>query len=502
MNRQTRPFAPLKLLTLSAVLALSACSTIRPDPLQRPALKEATTADAKTARAGVEPINGELTLAEAVSRAFKYNLERRVKMMEEALAFNQFEAGKFDMLPKLVAMAGYSWRNNDKINLSRNTETGALSPSQFVSSDREHEMHGVEFTWSLLDLSLGYYGSRQNADRLLIAGERRVKAMEQLAMDVSTAFWRASAAQQLRTKVASTVRVAEEALKDARAAEGQRVRNPLDSMRYQRQLLENLRLLEAIKSELATAEIELAHLINAPLNERIVLANQQPRDLARFLLGLAPEKLEAAALANNPDLREAHYHSRIAREEVRRTMARLFPNLSVNWAVRYDSDSYLVNRDWQEAGVQLSFNLFNLFTGPTQVKLAEAGVALADQRRVTMQMGVMAQLQLARVGLADAREQFERADNIWEIDRRIVEMVSSRTDAQAASKLDLVASATSETLSVLRRYQALAQVHKAESRMITTLGIPPAVSSVDDLTLKQIEVQLLRQSADLERFFE
>ena len=183
-------------------------------------------------------------------------------------------------------------------------------------------------------------------------------------------------------------------------------------------------------------------------------------------------------------------------------MARLFPNLSVNWAVRYDSDSYLVNRDWQEAGVQLSFNLFNLFTGPTQVKLAEAGVALADQRRVTMQMGVMAQLQLARVGLADAREQFERADNIWEIDRRIVEMVSSRTDAQAASKLDLVASATSETLSVLRRYQALAQVHKAESRMITTLGIPPAVSSVDDLTLKQIEVQLLRQSADLERFFE
>lgn len=81
----------------------------------------------------VDAITGPLSMDEAMARALKYNLDRRAKMMEEALALNQLDVSHFDMLPKLVAQAGYSTRNNDRINESRDAITGAPSTSHFIS---------------------------------------------------------------------------------------------------------------------------------------------------------------------------------------------------------------------------------------------------------------------------------------------------------------------------------------------------------------------------------
>ncbi len=489
-------------LIAAAAVALGACSTVEVQPLQPKDMGAATASDARAIRKDVEPITAPLSLEEAMARALKYNLERRAKMMEEALALGQFDVSKYDMLPKLVASAGYTWRNNDKISLSRSAADGTLSPSQFISSDRDHTLHGLEFTWSLLDLSLGYYGAKQQGDRALIALERRRKAMAQLLLDVRNAYWRATAAQKLQDLVKSTIALAEDALKEARSAEGERLRNPIDSLRYQRQLLENMRLLESIEAELTTAQVELAQLINAPSGTNIVLADQAERDVSAVLLAQPMARMETITLANNPDLRESHYNARIAREEVRRTMAKLFPNVSVNWGIKYDSDSYLVNRDWQEAGLQVTFNLFNLFTGPTQIKAAEAGVALADQRRMAMHLGVLTQMHLARLSLANARKQFDRADAIWTVDRKIAELVQSREAAQAQSKLEVVSNGTTATLSLLRRYQALAQVQAAENRFIASLGIEPQIGSVQDLSVNQIVEQFRRQFNALGQVFQ
>ena len=62
-----------------------------------------------------EPISGPLTIEEAIARALKFNLERRVRMLEEAVALGQYEAGRYDMLPKLLAQAGYRSRSEDLI---------------------------------------------------------------------------------------------------------------------------------------------------------------------------------------------------------------------------------------------------------------------------------------------------------------------------------------------------------------------------------------------------
>lgn len=484
-------FKPVALLV--STLVLSACTSIAPTPLTSEALGPLTQADQLATHKDVKAITGPLTLEEALARGLKYNLDRRSKIMEEALALKQLDVSKFDMLPKLVAQAGYSTRDNDPIRQSTDATTGTPSTSRFISQDRTHQVAELGFTWSLLDVGLGYYGALQQADRVLIASERRRKAMHLLMQDVRIAYWRAASAQKLRDEVEKTITLADEAVADSRKAEAERVRNPLDALRYQRQLLENLRLLETINQELASAQVELATLINAPLGKIIQIAETGVNASDTNVLNVPLQAMEELALENNADLREQHYNSRIAQTETRRTLARLFPNLTFNYALKYDSDSYLVHHDWNEAGLQLSFNLFNVLTGPMQIKLTQAGVALADQRRMATQLAVLSQVHLARLQLLNARKQFERADAIYSTDLRIADHVRNREIALAQSKLDVVSNSTAAILSLLRRYQALAQVQAAENRLIANLGMEPRIGSMSDLSLEQLTEQLKGQ---------
>lgn len=81
------------------------------------------------------------------------------------------------------------------------------------------------------------------------------------------------------------------------------------------------------------------------------------------MLNMPVERMEELAVMQNTDIREQFYNARIATEETRRVMLRMFPNLSFNYDLRYDSDRYMINNRWNDAGVHLSYNLFNLFSG-------------------------------------------------------------------------------------------------------------------------------------------
>ena len=501
----------LSAITLAGLLAVG-CATVEPTPLATQDMKKQVQVDGEAIRKDVEPITGPLTLEEAMARALKYNLEHRAKMMEQALALGQLDVGKFDMLPKIMAQAGYSSRSIPRFTASQSysdwVTNGTYTPSQAASqgystsSEADHYTAELGLTWSLLDVGLGYYGAKQNEARFQIASEKRRKAMHLLMQDVRNAYWRAASAQLLKAEVKKTIALAEEAMVDSKKLAAERVKNPLEPLRYQRQLLENLRLLENINQELSSAQVELASLINAPLGQAIVIADADIKNIDGHIEDVPHERLEEVAMMGNPDLREQHYNTRIAQEETRRTLARLFPNLVFNYGAKYDTDNYIMNRHWNEAGLQLSFNLMNLFTGNTQMKLAEAGVKLADQRRIAMQMTVLTQMHLARLAVINSRSQFERADAVFKTDQKISEVMRARQSVQQQSKLDLVSTQASEILSLLRRYQALAQVQVAENRLIATLGLDMDIGSLSEVSLKDLTEKIRQNKAPWKQLIE
>jgi outer membrane protein TolC len=493
-NTPSKNQLSLGAVVLACVLA-TGCASVQPVALAPQEMLDQKQKDAQDMRKDVAPITGALTMDEAMARALKYNLDRRARMMEEALALGQMDVSKFDMLPKIMAQAGYSSRNSARFTYSSAYPSEHPGTSASTSAAPSHTTSDLGFTWSMLDVGLGYYGAKQQADRFLIAGEKRRKAMHLLMQDVRTAYWRAASAQLLKSDVSKIIALAEEALVDSRKAGAERVRNPLEPLRYQRQLLENLRLLENINQELSSAQVDLASLINAPLNAPIQIAATDLQNISDEISLVPVEKLEETALQRNPDLLEQNYNGRIAREEIRRTMLRMFPHLSFNYGMKYDSDRYLLNNNWNEVGVQLSFNLMNIFTASRQIKLAEAGVALADQRRMAAQAAVLTQVHLSRLQVMNARSQYERADQIYATDKRITEVMKNRQMVQAQSKLDLVSTETASVLSLLRRYQALAQVQVAENRMLATLGLEPKIGSTHELSLSELTTQIAQSKA-------
>ncbi len=484
------PLAPRGLLALVSAAVLAGCASVTPRPLDADTTQATNRADAVALRVEVPPITAPLTLEEALARALKFNLDRRVKQLEESIALKQLDLSYYDMLPRLAAQSALTSRNNDRISLSRDAATGSPSSSRFISQDRTHAASQLDLSWSLLDFGLGYYNSQQQGDRFQIALEKRRKAMHLLAQDVRIAFWRAASAQSLQQRVQATVRMATEALADARRSEDARLRNPADSLRYQRQVQENLRLLEAIAQELSVAQVELAWLINAPMGQPLRVIEPADDTTNLHVLKLPIEQLEETALRQSADLREQHYNARIARLEARKTLVRLFPNIRFNYSLNYDTDSYLVNSRWNEAGLQLSFNLMNLATMDAQKKLADAGIKLADQRRLTAHMAVVAQVHLARQQWENALRQQERNRDIHDTDHRLAQLISARESAQLQSKLDRISADTGAILSLLRHYQSVAQVHAAEARLEASLGLDPVIGSVDTLALPELASQL------------
>lgn len=477
-------------LSVAAIAALSACAPLPTQKLDDAAIAEQTRADRDAARRDVPPLSGPLTLDEAIARALKYNLDRRAKQMEEVFALRQFNELGYDSLPKLMASAGYTSRDSDRVARSTDSVTGLPSlANPSISQDRSHTVSSLTLSWSLLDYGLAQYNAEQASDRMHAAAERRRKATHLLVQDVRVAWWRAASAQRLRGEVAAAMKLADEALADSRQAAAEKLRNPLDNLRYQRQLTENLRLLESIEQELATARHELAALINVPVVQSLALDTDE-RPGTAGLLTQTPEALELRALTQNADLREQIYQRRVAATEARKVVARAYPNLTLSLGANHDSDSYLVNPGWAEAGLQLGMNLLNLLALPAQQRTAQAAIDLADQRRLAAHVAVIAQVHVAREQLSGAQRQFERADALWQLDSRIAEQTAKREEANAGSKLDRVAAQTTSIVSLLRRYQAMAQWHAAASRLMATLGMDPLPQSSDDLTLDALRGQV------------
>jgi outer membrane protein TolC len=196
--------------------------------------------------------------------------------------------------------------------------------------------------------------------------------------------------------------------------------------------------------------------------------------------------MELQAIINNPDMRESVYNARIARDEARRTILKMFPGLSFSYGVKQTDDPYIVNQQWNEVGAQISFNLLGVLNAPVQRRMAELGISVAEQRRAATQMAVISQVHIARLNYANAAKQYARTDQIAKVDSAMADVVTAQANAQRLSKLESVAQRTAAILSSLRRYQALSNAQAAASRLQATLGLEPAVALSEQMPLAEV----------------
>lgn len=479
------------LVTGLAGLLLSAC-TLTPHPLTEAEQAAQAAADREAMFAAQEPLTKPLTLREAFRRALAYNLDSRVKIMEEALAENDLDLSRYDLLPKAYINANYTARNNVDASSSQSVSTGATTVPPSRSTDIDDLAVQLNLSWNILDFGVSYVNAREQANKVLIADEERRKVVANLLQDVRRAFWRAAAAQRLHGQIENALREAQGALPAARKVETEGLTSPLDSLRYQKALLDLIGQLEAVDHLLDESKVELASLINLPPGQHYTIAAPPAQALRVERVPLPIRQMEQAALIFNPDVREQNYQTRISADETRKALLQLLPGFTISANPNYDSNSFLVNHNWITGSAQLAGYLSNLLTAPVRFRRADEAAELADRRREAISMAVLAKLYIAYAQyVADAAE-YHYVQQLADVDQRLYQQIANRAATDVQGDLERVSAEVSTVFSSLRQYQSYAETQAALGRLYAALGVDPPPGDAAELDIDHVELDLKR----------
>ena len=473
-------------------LAVGGCA-VTSQPIDRSVSEQRAQQDLATMFKDQEPLSGPLTLHEAMARAVKYNLEARLKVMEEAMAQRQVDLATFDMLPRMALSAGYAGRNNVSASSSQSIETGTQSLEPSTSQDRDRGVAGLTMVWNVLDFGVSYVSAKQQGDQRLIVQERRRKVVHTIIQDVRSAYWRAVAADRLLTQIDSLMARVAQARDNSQRLSEQRIGDPIQALSYQRALIEATRQLEEQRRALSLAKTELATLINLPLGTQVELAPDAGYQMPELKVAL--DTLEQEALASRPELREQDYQARISAAETRKAMLRLLPGLEFSAGGHYDSNSFLVNQSWADYGVKVTWNLFNVLSAPAAIDVAKAGQEVVDARRQAMSMAILAQLHVANANFREAQRQFQTSQQLAGLDGQIVEQLRNRYQAQGIGELELIQGELNTLQADLRRDLAYAELRNSYGQLFASVGLDPLPESVASDSVADIAAALSSREA-------
>ena len=454
---------------LPAVLLLLSGCALKPTPLTEADIQSRVTADKATMFAGQEAVAGPISLEEAMARALKYNLDLRLKMMESALSSGQADLAKYDMLPNLVASAGYVSRSNESGGTSVSLATGEVSLEPSTSQERERQLARAEFSWNILDFGVSYYRARQQADNYLIAEENRRKVMQTLLQDVRSAYWRAMEAQRLARQADQLDGRIRTALERSRASETQGLVPPRDALAYQRLMLDAVSLINARRQDLDLAKRELSALMNIPPDVTFTLVEREEAPLLAVRPDLA--KLEDLALHKRPELREEDYKARISTSETRRMLLSMLPGLGISTGPNYDSNDYLENNSWFEANLQASWNVLRLLALPSLLDAREAQVTTDQARRLALSMAIITQVRVAVGRYQLALQDLEICRESSAVDQRIASFARAGASTRSDTELELIRAEVKALNSAYQQAASYATSQAAAARLHSSVGI-------------------------------
>jgi len=468
-----------KSIAIVVALVLTGC-VVTPRPLTEAEFERRAGKDLGKMFENQEPVTGPITLSEAMARAIKYNLDHRLKMMETALARANLKAVQFEELPRLTASAGYHQRSNDSGGVSQSIQTRTQSLVASTSQERVRVTGEVAVAWNLLDFGISYARAQQQADQVMIAMERRRKVMQNIIQDVRYAWWRAVSAEILLAELKKLMKRATTALARSEEMEKATIQSPRQALEYQRDLLEDIRQLWQLVQQLSMAKTELAALIN--LKPGMPFHVAIPKDAFRRVVALHPDMraLERLALVNRPELRQEDYRKRVDALEVRKAILRMLPGIEINASYQHDTNTFLFNKSWGTASEAITWNLFQIFSGPAAIRAARKQAGVGDSRRLALSMAVVTQVNLAWQRYRLARKDYELERNLTDVQGRLNVQAEAQKKAGTGDELAQIRSATSLLVARLRQAQAYAEMQNAMGRLFNSLGLDAAPTFVKE----------------------
>lgn len=488
MSFHIPPFA-FRITVACMPLVLAACGSVSPKPFSQAEIGERVSQDVASMYKDQEVIAAPIDFHEAAARALKYNLDYKLKLMETALSRSLHDVSTYEMLPRLVAGAGYSSRNNDSGGTSVLIEpprSVSLNPS--TSQERSHTMSNLSFSWNALDFGVSYLRAQQKADQVLMAEERRRKVIQNVLQDVRNSYWRAVGAQKLLPRVDGLLERVNTALERAKAIEKQGIMPQAQVLGYQRALLDAVSTLTLRRQDLELAKAELRALMSVEPGVEFTLAEQNELALPRVSVDV--EKLERLALEKRPEIMEEWYRKRVTENDIKAAKVLLWPNINLDAGWQYDSNKYLYNSTWFDTGIRVSWNLLKLTQYPALKKAHQAQNDTDDMRRLALSMAVLTQV---RVGLQRynlSLQELKFSEESLGVDKRLLNYAQAAAKSQFDSELEVIRTEARALLGEYQRYAAYSNAQAAWGRVYNSVGLDILPETVEGHDVKTLAIAM------------
>lgn len=483
-------------LTLGVAVLASACA-VKPVAITDEAHLRRVAEDQRRLFDDQEALGAPLTLADAIARALRYNMEYRTRLMEEAAALGQTELANYDLLPRMTAAAGYTNRTNDAFGVGY-TPSGSISTTPSAASERRHFYDSLTFSWNVLDFGLSYIRAKQLSDQSLIAEERRRKAVQNLTQDVRNAWWRVEAAQRLLPQTDALLAEVDRAAARAKLIETRKLLPPLQIVAYKRSLLDLEQQISMRRQELSLAKLELAQLLNLRPGldyevAAVAQGNPAPLDLTANV-----QVLEQLAMHNRPELREEGYRARITDLEGNKQLLSLLPSLSAELDTNYDANKYLVNNRWSGVGMNLSWNIMKLASLPSVKDAGKAAARVDETRRLALTAAVLGQTRIAAVRYRLLTQELAIWDDALGDDTRIVGYLSAAKQVGLETELELIRARARSMISQINRDLVYANLQGAIGRLYNSIGLDSLPKGLESETPQALSAVLAKTIGDWE----
>ena len=469
MNNPHSPALPLFLSAFCLFCMLSGCA-VKPAPLSMDEHQARVAEDRLKLYANQEPLTAPLTLDTAIARALAYNFDHHLAIMEAAFHNQQLLSANLAMLPRLALNAGYSGRSNDSASSSISYETGRESLEASYSSERQRVTGDLTLSWTILDFGLSYFQAKQQADRLLIMQERKRRVVNNMVKEVIAAYWKAITADKLLPQVKSALEHTRTALASYAEIHDKKLSPPLETLEQYRDLLNIENSLRRIQADLTMARVKLAALINVPLSSAFSIAPPDDYMLVPPPLTASVEELEDKGLVLRPDLREEAYQERIDKSEVHKEILRMLPGVSLFGGFNFDSNRFLVHNFWSEIGAKATMSLFNLITGPMQIKAANTKVEVSRTRRLAQTVAALTQIHLSYYQYIQALEDYNHIAKANRVEKQILAIAESEQVFEAESKLLFIRRSVNAVRAEIEHGRILSDIYASWGNMYFSLG--------------------------------
>ncbi|WP_329604856.1 TolC family protein [Vibrio nitrifigilis] len=481
-------------LTVAALvgIGLSGCS-LTPESITDQQKLDLLQQDQLAMFAHQEPISHAITLEEAMARAVKYNLQQRLALMKHAYENQLLDTKRYDLLPSIAANAGWKTRDNKAASSSESVSTGTESLEASTSQEKQLANADLSMSWNVLDFGIGYFAAKAQGNNVLAAEEQRRAVVSDIIQKVRKAYWAAATAQQLEPSVTQALKQAQLALAKAKLMEKERLVAPVDALKYQKSLLQMISQLQNLSSELVMAKAQLAALMNLAPGTKYQLAPIKPETTQLPSVGYSLDNLESLAMVNRPEINEEIYKARNAVLETRSQLTHLLPGASLFVGGHYDSNSFLVNQHWADAGVRVSWNLMNVFSYSSIKDAGKAKQSVATLRRQALRMAVLTQVNVAWQQYRQSQLQYAQASELLRLQTSIAKQTQSAFQSDMKSRLEQIQMLTETALITRHRDQQLAQAYTAYGAIYQAAGLDPLPAKIHDRSVDTLSKAIAQQ---------